>query len=51
MKERIEKAYESRPRRWIFEAAIAAVVLLLLIWSGAGVETSRGRRKTAAGSR
>ena len=40
MKERIEKAYESRPRRWIFEAAIAAVVLLLLIWSGAGVETS-----------
>lgn len=40
MKERIEKAYESRPKNWIFELAIAVVVVGLVIWSATGVETS-----------
>lgn len=40
MNERIEKAYEQRPRGWIFELAVAAMVLALLVWSGSGVETS-----------
>ncbi len=40
MNERIEKAYASRPKNWVFELAIAVVVIALLIWSGTAVETS-----------
>ena len=34
MNNRIEAAYEQRPRRWVFELAVALVVAALLIWSG-----------------
>ena len=40
MNERIAKAYESRPKRWIFELAVAVVVIALLVWSGTAVETA-----------
>ena len=40
MNERIAKAYEARPKRWIFELAVAAVVIALLVWSGTAVETA-----------
>ncbi len=40
MNQRIERAYESRPKNWVFEAAVAAVFLALLIWSGSAIETS-----------
>ena len=32
MNKRIEAAYEQRPRRWVFELAVAVVVVALLIW-------------------
>ena len=35
MNNRIEAAYEQRPRRWVFELAVALVVVVLLVWSGA----------------
>ena len=31
MNNRIEAAYEQRPRRWVFELAVAMVVVALLI--------------------
>ena len=37
MNKRIEAAYEQRPRRWVFELAVAVVVVALLIWSGSAV--------------
>ncbi|WP_432627569.1 phosphonate ABC transporter, permease protein PhnE [Brotaphodocola sp.] len=40
MNKRIEAAYEARPRKWMFELAVAVVVVALLIWSASGVETS-----------
>ena len=40
MNKRIEAAYEQRPRRWVFELAVALVVAALLIWSGTAVETA-----------
>ena len=40
MNNRIEAAYEQRPRRWVFELAVAMVVVALLIWSGSAVETA-----------
>ena len=40
MNERIAKAYEARPKRWIFELAVAFVVIALLVWSGTAVETA-----------
>ena len=40
MNNRIEAAYEQRPRRWVFELAVALVVAALLIWSGTAVETA-----------
>ena len=40
MNKRIEAAYEQRPRRWVFEMAVAVVVVALLIWSGSAVETA-----------
>ena len=40
MNKRIEAAYEHRPRRWVFELAVAVVVVALLIWSGSAVETA-----------
>ena len=40
MNKRIEAAYEQRPRRWVFELAVAVVVVALLIWSGSAVETA-----------
>ena len=40
MNKRIEAAYEQRPRRWVFELAVAVVVVALLLWSGSAVETA-----------
>ena len=40
MNKRIEAAYEQRPCRWVFELAVAVVVVALLIWSGSAVETA-----------
>ena len=40
MNKRIEAAYEQRPRRWVFEMAVAVVVVALLLWSGSAVETA-----------
>ena len=40
MKERIEQAYENRPKRWLFELSVTLVVVFLLIWSASGIETS-----------
>ena len=40
MNNRIEAAYEQRPRRWVFELAVAVVVVALLVWSGSAVETA-----------
>ena len=40
MNKRIETAYEARPKKWMFELAVAVVVVGLLIWSASGVETS-----------
>lgn len=40
MNERIERAYAARPKKWLFELCVAAVVLALLVWSASAVETS-----------
>ena len=40
MNKRIEAAYEQRPRRWVFELAVAVGVVALLLWSGSAVETA-----------
>ncbi|SFG13332.1 phosphonate ABC transporter, permease protein PhnE [Oribacterium sp. WCC10] len=40
MNERIIKAYESRPKDWIWNLAIAIVVIGLLIWSLGAMESS-----------
>ena len=40
MNERIKKAYDARPKSWIYELTIAVIVIGLLIWSGTSVETS-----------
>ena len=40
MEKRLEQAYAQRPRRWLFEAAVAVVVVGLLVWSGTAVETA-----------
>ena len=40
MEERILKAYEDRPKGWLFELACAIVVVALLVWSGSAVEAS-----------
>lgn len=34
----IEKAYESRPKNWIYQIIIALVVVVLFTWSGSAVE-------------
>ena len=46
MNNRIEAAYAQRPRRWVFELAVALVVVVLLVWSGSAVETA-GTTQTA----
>ena len=33
MNNRIEAAYAQRPRRWVFELAVALVVVVLLVWT------------------
>ena len=48
MEKRIEQAYAQRPRRWLFEAAVAVVVVGLLVWSGTAVETASLTDLTAA---
>lgn len=40
MKERIEKAYAGRPRRWVWYLTIALILVALLVWSGSAMETS-----------
>ncbi len=40
MNDRIIKAYEKRPRNWVYNTITAVVVLGLLIWSASAVETS-----------
>ena len=40
MTKRMEAAWGQRPRRWVFELAVALVVVVLLVWSGSAVETA-----------
>ncbi len=40
MNKRIEEAYASRPKRWIWYLAIVAIVFVLLAWSATSMETS-----------
>ena len=40
MNERIQKAYDERPRNLIYELTIAAIVIGLMVWSATAVETS-----------
>ena len=40
MNERIQKAYDERPRNLIYELTIAAIVIALMVWSATAVETS-----------
>ena len=37
MSKRVEVAYEQRPRRWVFELAVALVVIALLLWIGSAL--------------
>lgn len=45
MNEKILKAYEKEPKRWLIQLSIAFVIVGLLLWSGSAVEISQ-----AAGS-
>lgn len=40
MEERIEKAYEARPKTWVYNCTILAIVVILMIWSATSMETS-----------
>lgn len=40
MNERIEKAYESRPKDWIYNTVMIAIVLGLMLWSLTAMETA-----------
>lgn len=40
MNERIEKAYASRPKDWVYHTALAVIVLGLLLWSLTAMETA-----------
>lgn len=40
MNERIEKAYESRPKNWVYNLSMAVIVIFLLLWSASGMESS-----------
>ncbi|SFK87728.1 phosphonate transport system permease protein [Lachnospiraceae bacterium KH1T2] len=40
MNERIKKAYEARPKNWVFELILAVIVVGLMVWSATAVETS-----------
>ena len=40
MNERIEKAYESRPKNWVYNLTMAVIVVFLLLWSASGMESS-----------
>ena len=46
MNERMAAAYAARPKRWVFELAVAAVVLVLLVWSASAVGRQPGPRRT-----
>lgn len=40
MNQRIEQAYEKRPKDWVYNLATAIIVVGLLVWSASAVETS-----------
>jgi phosphonate transport system permease protein len=40
MNEKILKAYESAPKKWIYQLIIALVVVCILAWSGSAVEVT-----------
>lgn len=40
MNKRVEEAYASRPRRWVWYLTIAVIVAALLLWSSTSMETS-----------
>ncbi|ERL08155.1 phosphonate ABC transporter, permease protein PhnE [Olsenella profusa] len=40
MNDSIRRAYEERPRPWVFELAVTLVVVALLVWSGSAVEAA-----------
>ena len=40
MNQRIQAAYEKRPKDWVYNLVTAIIVVGLLVWSGSAVETS-----------
>jgi phosphonate transport system permease protein len=40
----IEKQYENRPKKWLYQIITLLVVVLLIIWSGSAVEISGGKQ-------
>ena len=40
MNQRINEAYEKRPKDWVYNLITAVIVVGLLVWSGSAVETS-----------
>jgi phosphonate transport system permease protein len=40
MNQRIQEAYEKRPKDWVYNLITALIVVGLLVWSGSAVETS-----------
>ena len=40
MNQRIQQAYDKRPKDWVYNLITAVIVVGLLIWSGSAVETS-----------
>jgi phosphonate transport system permease protein len=40
MNQRIEEAYSHRPKDWVYNSIIIAIVAVLIIWSASAIETS-----------
>ena len=40
MNQRIQQAYDKRPKDWVYNLITAVIVVGLLVWSGSAVETS-----------
>ncbi|MCR5526503.1 MAG: phosphonate ABC transporter, permease protein PhnE [Lachnospiraceae bacterium] len=40
MDNKIKKAYDARPKNWVFELVLAVIIIGLMVWSATAVETS-----------